>query len=29
LEEFSGGLAYIVAGLKTLVETGEPLAPSA
>lgn len=28
LEDFSEGLYYIVAGLKTLVETGEPLAAS-
>jgi DNA-binding transcriptional ArsR family regulator len=25
LEEFEGGLAYIISGLKTLVETGQPL----
>jgi hypothetical protein len=27
LEDFSNGLAYIVAGLKSLVETGEALPP--
>ncbi len=25
-EEFAGGIVYIVSGLKTLIETGEPLA---
>jgi hypothetical protein len=25
--EFAGGIVYIVSGLKTLVETGEPLMP--
>ena len=25
-EEFSGGIPYIVSGLKTLLETGQPLA---
>ncbi len=25
-EEFSGGIVYIVSGLKTLVETGAPMA---
>lgn len=28
-EEFSGGIAFIVSGLKTLVETGEPMNASA
>ena len=25
-EEFAGGIVYIVSGLKTFVETGEPMA---
>jgi hypothetical protein len=28
-EEFSGGIVYIVSGLKTLVETGAPMAVAA